>query len=250
MESTREFLERQRRSVYTRGGIWVRSKSYGDLEQGDLRGSGGRAGVWRVARGQRERRGREKDGGGGRGFCRPDESGIAGMRAGGVSRRKDYLFERIWAGESRRERCHNAAERVRHWFDVETIFGGEHSAAGETEKAFRQRRRPKIHSRAPGLRAENHDSASAEPHQRTARLPDADGAGRRQYGQRDDRRRCVANDFPAEGAEFCAGKRLALLQHGLFSAVGDREAGKRENAAGIRRREYFRAAEDDSHTVS
>src|SRR6267142_1805848 len=102
---------------------------------------------------------------------------VAGMRAGGVSRRKDHLFERIRAGESRRERADHTAERVRHWFDIETVFCGEHSAAGETGKAFRQRRHPKIHSRASGLRAENHDSASAEPHQRTARLLDVTGAG-------------------------------------------------------------------------
>src|SRR6266850_1948407 len=100
MESTREFVERQQRSVYTRGGIWRRSKSYGDLEQGGWRSSGGLAGVMRVARGQRARRGREKDGGGGRGFRRFDESGIAGMRAGGVSRRKVHLFEGIRTGES------------------------------------------------------------------------------------------------------------------------------------------------------
>src|SRR5882724_3993063 len=238
MESTREFLERQRRSVYTRGGICVRSKLYGDLEQGGQWSSGERSSFGGTARGQRARRAREKDGGGGRGFCRPDKSGIAGMRARGVPRWKDHLFEGIWAGESRRARADIAAERVRHWIHVEAVFGGEHSAAGEAGKAFRQRRRAQIHSRATGLWTENHDPASAEPHQRTARLPDVDGAGGHQYGQRNDRRRCVANDLPAEGAEFCAGKRLALQQHGIFPVVGDREAGERKNAAGIRGREY------------
>src|SRR6266852_1343205 len=237
--------------VYTLAAEFGRgSKSYGDLEQGVQRGSGVRAGVWRVARGQWDCRRQKKDRGSGRGFRRPDESGIARMRAGGLPRREDHLFERIWAGESRRERADHTAERVRHGLDVETIFGREHPAAGKTGKAFGQRRRPKIHSRASGLRAENHDPAFAEPHQRTARLPDADGAGWNQYGQRDDRRRCVANDLPAEGAEFCAGKRLALQQHRIFPAVGDREAGKRENAAGIRGREYFCTAGDDSHSVS
>ena len=40
----------------------------------------------------------------------------------------------------------HAAERVRHRFDVETVYGREHLAPGEAGKTVHQRRHPEIRS--------------------------------------------------------------------------------------------------------
>src|SRR5207302_11228396 len=135
------------------------------------------------------------------------------MRAGSLSRRQDDLCQRIWACERGTKRADNAAERVRHRLDVQTVYGGEHSDPGKAGQTFRQRRSPEIHSGTSGLRTKTDDPSSVESYERAARLPYADGPGGYQHGLRIDGCRRDSDDSSPVGAVIFAVNQLEVLQH-------------------------------------
>ena len=145
------------------------------------------------------------------------------------------LRARLRHGQPRVRRRHLARVDLPRGVDLQAVRRVLGGAARRRRQAVARRRGAQAPARDPGLRQADHRPAPDAPHQRPARPVDAAELRRLARGRRHHPGRRAADGRPPARPQLRPRCRVPVQQHRFTLLGGDRAAGLRSVAAGLRR---------------